>query len=120
MEENKLDDFCKTIGEVHTNFVEKEDSFIFQTLSDFASTNYQITVKKEELICAIQLIRMYRETGVDISERWVTATQQSEWCRHAYNRGFEDGIKKEHNRVMALLDSAKDKIQKKCDHQQRK
>lgn len=23
-----------------------EDSFIFQTLSDFASTNYQITVKK--------------------------------------------------------------------------
>lgn len=28
---------------------ETEDSFIFQTLSDFASTNYQITVKKKSL-----------------------------------------------------------------------
>lgn len=52
---------------------------------------------------------MYRETGVNISERCVTATQQSEWYRHAYNRGFEDGIKKEHDRITSLLGNARDK-----------
>lgn len=95
----------KIINQVH----ETEDSFIFQTLSDFTSANYQLTVKKEELTRAIQLIRMYRETGVDISERYVTATQQFECYRNAYNRGFEDGIIKEHDRIMSLLDNDGDK-----------
>ena len=35
---------------------ETEDSFIFQTLRDFAYTNYQITVEKEELMYAIILL----------------------------------------------------------------
>lgn len=96
------------IHQVH----ETDDSFIFQTLCDFASVNYQITVKKEELIYAIQLIKMYKAYGVDISQRLDTATQQGEWYRHAYNRGLEDGIKQEHDRVMAVLNNTKDKIQK--------
>lgn len=104
-----IDTVNNVTSKIINQVCETEDSFIFQTLSDFASTNYQITVKKEELICAIQLIRMYKETGVNISERCVTATQQSEWYRHAYNRGFEDGIKKEHDRITSLLDNARDK-----------
>ena len=109
-----IDTVNNVTSKIINQVCETEDSFIFQTLSDFASTNYQITVKKEELIYAIQLIRMYRETGVNISERCVTATQQSEWYRHAYNRGFEDGIKKEHDRITSLLDNARDKENNQC------
>ena len=109
-----IDTVNNVTSKIINQVCETEDSFIFQTLSDFASTNYQITVKKEELICAIRLIRMYRETGVNISERCVTATQQSEWYRHAYNRGFEDGIKKEHDRITSLLDNARDKGNNQC------
>ena len=54
------------VSEMLTKVTETEDAFIFQTLSDFAQTNYQLTVEKDELIKAIQLIRMMRENGTDI------------------------------------------------------
>ena len=41
---------------------ETRDEFIFSTLSNFASTNYNITVSKQELIMAIEFIRMCNET----------------------------------------------------------
>ena len=84
---------------------ETEDEFIFKTLSDFAADNYNIVVEKQELIQAIKLIRMYKEAGFDIGERFTTATQQSEWYSHAYDKGLKDGIKKEHDRVMGILDN---------------
>lgn len=84
---------------------ETEDEFIFKTLSDFAADNYNIVVEKQELIQAIKLIRMYREAGFDIGERFTTATQQSEWYMHAYDKGLKDGIKKEHDRVMGILNN---------------
>ena len=84
---------------------ETEDEFIFKTLSDFASDNYNIVVEKQELIQAIKLIRMYREAGFDIGERLATATQQSELYMHAYDKGLKDGIKKEHDRVMDILNN---------------
>ena len=92
---------CKIAHQVQ----ETEDDFIFKTLSDFASDNYNIVVEKQELIQAINLIRIYREAGFDIGERFATATQQSEWYRHAYDKGLKDGIKKEHDRVMGILNN---------------
>ena len=88
---------------IRTQVQETEDAFIFQTLSTFAIDSFNITVEKEELVQAIQLIRMMKETGMDIRERYVTATQQSEWYRHAYEQGLGDGIEKERNRIMSLL-----------------
>ena len=84
---------------------ETEDEFMFKTLSDFAVDNYNIVVEKQELIQAIKLIRMYREAGFDIGERFTTATQQSELYMHAYDKGLKDGIKKEHDRVMDILNN---------------
>ena len=82
------------VRDIAMQFTETEDAFIFQTLRDFASDNYQITVDKDELIRAIQLIRMAKEYGPSIDKRWTTATQQSQLYEHAYNRGFQDAVKK--------------------------
>ena len=84
---------------------ETEDEFIFKTLSDFAADNYNIVVEKQELIQAIKLIRMYKEAGFDIGERFTTATQNCEELNRVYERGLQDGIKKEHDRVMGILDN---------------
>ena len=56
MEENKLDDFCKTIGEVCTDFIETQEEFIFQTVSKWLSNNYMTVVSKKELINAVTMI----------------------------------------------------------------
>lgn len=72
---------------------ETQDAFIFHVLSDFAFMNYNITVEKDELIKAIQLIRMKREHGEDICRDWDTATKHTEFYREAYTKGFENGVK---------------------------
>jgi hypothetical protein len=46
---------------------------------------------------------MSKEYGPSIAERWTTATQQSEWYRHAYNCGFQDGVKKEREEIDRML-----------------
>lgn len=91
------------VGEMLTKVIETEDAFIFQTLSDFAQTHYQLTVEKDELIKAIQLIRMMRENGTDITEPWTTATRQSEALADAYDRGFEDGLNKKCEQLFEYL-----------------
>lgn len=93
----------KFVTEVH----ETEEEFIFRTLSDFAAREYQIIVEKDELCKAIQLIRMRREYGQDIGEEYDTATRNVMWTNYAYNKGLKDGIKKEHDRIMDILNNRK-------------
>lgn len=83
---------------------ETQDKFIFSTLSQYAMDHFQITLEKEEFIRAIQLIRMSKEYGPGIDERWSTATQQCAYLDEAYRRGFQDGVTKEYNRIMSILD----------------
>lgn len=83
---------------------ETQDKFIFDTISNFAEMNYQIVVEKDELVKAIQLIRMTREFGLSIHERLATATQNAAQYRLAYDRGYEDGVKEEHDRIIDILD----------------
>lgn len=91
-----MDSLIKTIT---TQVTETEDEFIFQTLSDFTSTKYQTVVEKEELVRAIQLIRMSREYGPSIGERWATATQNAAELDRAYIKGLRDGIQKARKRL---------------------
>ena len=72
---------------------------IFSTLSSYAAEHYNITVEKEELIRAIQLIRMSREYGPSIGERWATATQNAAELDRAYNKGLQDGIQEARKRL---------------------
>ena len=78
---------------------ETRDEFIFSTLSNFASTNYNITIDKQELIMAIEFIRMCNETGTDLRQYHSTALNGTELYRKGYNMGFEAGIQEVCNRL---------------------
>ena len=95
-------------SKIITQVTETQEAFIFQTISDFASSNYQMIIEKEELIRAISLIRMSREHGPGIDVRWETATQQCAMLDEAYRRGFQDGVNKEHTRFMDILEGARE------------
>ena len=58
-------------NKITNNVTETQEAFIFQTISEFALNNYQLVIEKEELIRAIQLIRMYKEHGFSIDERTI-------------------------------------------------
>ena len=89
----------KTVDNIVMQVKETQDEFIFSTLSDFASTNYNIMVDKKELIMAIQFIQMCNETGTDLRQYHNTATNGTELYRKGYNTGFEAGIQKARNRL---------------------
>ena len=95
-------------SKIITQVTETREAFIFQTISDFASSNYQMIIEKEELIRAISLIRMSREHGPGIDVRWETATQQCAMLDEAYRRGFQDGVNKEHARFMDILEGTRE------------
>lgn len=97
-------DIYNMANEITMKVEETQEAFIFSTLSKYAMDNFQIVVEKEELTRAIQLIRMSKEYGPGIYERWTTATQQSAALSDVYRRGFQDGVTKEHNRVMSVLE----------------
>ena len=89
----------KTVGNIIMQVKETQDEFIFSTLSNFASTNYNITVSKQELIMAIEFIRMCNETETDLRQYHNTALNGTELYRKGYNMGFEAGIQEVRNRL---------------------
>ena len=100
------------MGDLVSNFAdticiqvrETQDEIVFSTISNFLKREFNdITVSKSELIQAIRLLRNYKERGFDISERWVTATQQTNALNMEYNRGVRDGVKKERDRIESIL-----------------
>ena len=97
-------DIFKTVDNIVMRVKETQDEFIFSTLSKYAMDNFNIVVEKEELIRAISLIRMCKEHGPVIYERWTTATQQTAYLNDAYRRGFNDGVTEEHDRIMNILE----------------
>lgn len=74
-------------GSLASEFVmrceETKDQFIFQTIRNWASNNYQIEIDKDELIAAIQLIRKSR--GADIPF-------MNPAMKIAYMAGYDDGV----------------------------
>ena len=97
--EEMAKDIFKTVDNIVMQVKETQDEFIFSTLSDFASTNYNIMVDKKELIMAIQFIRMCNETGTDLRQYHSAATDGTELYRKGYNTGFEAGIQEVRNRL---------------------
>lgn len=106
-DQNKKDVF-KTVNDIVMQVHETQDAFIFSTLSKYAIDNFQIVIEKEELARAIQFIRMSKEYGPGIDERWTTATQQTRYLGDAYRQGFQDGVAKEHDRIINILEKEKE------------
>ena len=101
-------DIFKNVDNMITQVQETQESFIFSTLSKYAMDHFNIVVEKQELVKAINLIRMCKEHGPGIYERWTTATQQAVYLDDAYRRGFQDGVNKEHDRFMDILEKLKE------------
>ena len=97
-------DIFKTVDNIVMQVKETQDEFIFSTLSKYTIDNFNTVVEKEELVQAIRLIRMCKEHGPGICERWTTATQQTAHLNDAYRRGFHDGVTEEHDRIMSILE----------------
>ena len=97
-----------TVDTISMQVRETQDEIIFSTISKFLKRECNnITVSKSELMQAISLLRICKERGFDISERWVTATQQTNALSMEYNRGVRDGIKKERDRIESILKEEK-------------
>ena len=105
--EEMAKDMFKTVNNIVMQVQETQDEFIFSTLNKYAMDNFNTVVEKEELVQAIHLIRMCKEHGPGIHERWTTATQQTAYLNDAYRRGFNDGVTKEHDRIMRILEGEK-------------
>lgn len=79
---NIVDYYGNLASEVATKCEETRDQFIFQVLSDYALTNYQIEIDKEELIAAIMLIRKARGADIPLKDPKI---------RLGYMAGYDDG-----------------------------
>lgn len=101
------DIYQNTVNKAVMEVQETQDAFIFSTLREFAANNYNITIEKEEIVKAIQLIRMSKEYGPSIDERWATATEQSEVLSREYMRGYKAGVDSQYHKIMDILEGVK-------------
>ena len=99
--DNNIDEIANKIV---TTVQETEEAFIFHTLSNFTLNTANVTVEKEELLRAIYLIRMMKETGMDIHDCYASLSRKKELREQAYERGLQDGAKKEHDKVFGILE----------------
>ena len=97
--EDMTKEIFKTVDNIVMQVKETQDEFIFSTLSKYTMDNFNTVVEKEELIQAIHLIRMCKETGTDLRQYHSTATDGTELYRKGYNMGFEAGIQEARNRL---------------------
>lgn len=87
--EKSMDDMV--LGFTH-KVAETQDAFIFQTLSNFATQNYQMTVDKQELAESIQLIRALKEEGwLSLHDMYLRAMDTHRIYQEGYNAGFKAG-----------------------------
>ena len=98
------------INKLTREVTETQDEFIFYTLRDFLHDQADIVVQKDELFKAISLLRMVEEHGPGIYQCWATASAQSAMLSDAYRRGFQDGVKKEHDRIMDILKEREEEL----------
>ena len=101
--EEIVKDMFKTVDNIVLQVQETQDEFIFRTLRDFLQDQTNIVVQKDELFKAISLLRMVEEHGPGIYQCWANASAQSAMLSDSYRRGFQDGVKKEHDRIMDIL-----------------
>ena len=81
----------ETVMKFTTTVNENLDSFIFETISNFAEERYETKIDKKELVTAITLIRRCKKCNVDILDLTAAVIEMSEKIKSAYEKGYEDG-----------------------------
>lgn len=86
---------------------ETQDAFIFKFISPFINDVAGFEISKKELVEAVTYIRLKKEAaekyGIDIGCELNRATEMSRELGKAYDRGFEDGVRRERDRMMCML-----------------
>ena len=103
-------DIFKTVNNIVMQVQETQDEFIFSTINDFLHEQTNMVIKKDELIKSVSLLRMVEEHGPGIYQCWGTASAQSAMLHNSYMRGFQDGVKKERDRIMDILKEREEEL----------
>lgn len=89
--EEETTNMNETVMKFTSTVNENLDSFIFETISNFAEERYETKIDKKELVTAITLIRRCKECNIDILDLTAAVIEMSEKIKHAYEKGYEDG-----------------------------
>lgn len=79
------------INEISTKVTETRDEFIFQTISSWVVSNYQIIISKEVLAKAVALVKTMEDHGVDICEIASNAKILHDEYMRGYRKGYQEG-----------------------------
>lgn len=88
------------INEISTKVTETKDEFIFQTISSWVVSNYQIIISKEVLAKAVALVKMMEDHGVNICE----VTDNAKILHDEYMRGYRKGYQEGRDVIVGIFD----------------
>lgn len=87
--------------------METEESFIFSTIDPFVKSLTDMEISKEELIAAVELIRMRKEAvnryDFDILSDRIRGAVMLQQLHRVYNTGFFDGYDKAREEAISFL-----------------
>lgn len=104
------------INGVSTKVIETRDEFIFQTISSWIASNYQITVSKEMLSKAVALIKMMEDRGVDICE----ITGNEKILYDEYMRGYRKGYREGCDVIVGIFDDKTKELKNEIAEEEKK
>lgn len=98
-----LHPYPTVIDKIMMGVQETQEAFIFNTISPFVQGISSMEISKEELADAVMLLRICKEYGFDIHERYHNVKQDAKALNEYYVRGYNDGVKKERARIIYEL-----------------
>lgn len=96
------------IQQITTKVNETQDEFIFQTISPWIESNYLLSISKDELAKAIQLVRVMENDGINIYDTYEKAVVLRDHYQSGYQQGYKDGC----NHVVEIFDRKINNIKK--------
>ena len=102
--------------EIHIMYHAKETDILTANASlyivgDWTTANGYCSYFERELLlngplmaCLEKAVEDGKGMEAGICERWTTATQQTAHLNDAYIKGFHDGVRKEHDKIISILE----------------
>jgi len=101
----KFEDYMRKVS---MEMAETQDAFIFRSIGPFVNDVAGFEISKKELVDAISLLRLRKmateKYGSSLDYDLTKATDITRELNEAYNRGFMDGVRKERERTIRILE----------------